>query len=156
MVEFDGKLSGKAKKRFIWRQRKTGIIGSAIVFPIIFVVLSIMVDDPLFTYICLGGIILMFLLLNFRPFGKRELEELLPKRIYANKTYIVCVAEKYKESQCICDVSKILDYGEYYEIRFFFGKISDKFICQKDLLTKGSLEEFERIFEGKIKRCISR
>ena len=39
---------------------------------------------------------------------------------------------------------------------FIFGKISDKFICQKDLLTKGSLEEFERIFEGKIKRCISK
>ena len=50
MIEFAGDLSGKAKQRFIWKQRKTGIIGSAIILPIVFVVWSIIMDDPWFTY----------------------------------------------------------------------------------------------------------
>lgn len=156
MIEFAGDLSGKAKQRFIWKQRKTGIIGSAIILPIVFVVWSIIMDDPWFTYILLSGLLFLFLLLNFRPFGKKELAEFLPKRIYANKTHIVYTAEKYKESQNICDVSKVIDRGEYYELRFYFGKLSDKFICQKDLLTKGSLKEFESLFEGKLTRRISK
>ena len=68
------------------------------------------------------------------------------------QNHIVCIAEQYKESKPISDVSKVIDCGSYYDIRFPFGKLSDKFICQKDLLTKGSLEKFEELFEGKIRR----
>ena len=38
----------------------------------------------------------------------------------------------------------------WYEIVFPFGKISSNFICQKNLIFKGSLEEFEDLFNGKI------
>ena len=152
MIEFSGELSGNAKQKFIWKQRKTGIISMAIVLPIVFIIFSTIMNDPVFTYFLLIGFVIMYLLLNFRPFTKKELAELLPKRIYVNKTHIVYCSEKYKESQEICDVSKVIDHGAYYEVRFYFGKLSDKFICQKDLLTNGSLEKFEAIFQDKLER----
>ena len=45
-----------------------------------------------------------------------------------------------------------LKADHFYFIKFPFGKYSDKFICQKSLLTQGTLEEFEALFEGKIER----
>ena len=45
------------------------------------------------------------------------------------------------------DIKSIYDYGEYYHI--WQG---DLFLCQKNLLTEGSIEEFEKIFEDKIIR----
>ena len=75
---------------------------------------------------------------------------MLPKRIYTRDNHIVCVADKYTDSKLISDVTKVLDHGEFYELCFPFGKISEKFICQKSLLFKGSLGAFERLFKGKI------
>ena len=77
---------------------------------------------------------------------------LLPKKIYVEDEYIVCVGEAYEESKFIDDVAKVIDHGEFYELVFPFGNASDKFICQKGLLTKGTLEEFEQLFSGKITR----
>jgi len=47
-------------------------------------------------------------------------------------------------------VKKVYDYGEFYFISFYFGKISCYFICQKSLLTQGTIEDFEKLFDGKI------
>lgn len=48
----------------------------------------------------------------------------------------------------ITDVVKVLDKGEWYLI---YVKSKDgRFICQKDLLTSGTLDEFEKIFKDKL------
>ena len=49
------------------------------------------------------------------------------------------------------DVKKVLDYGEFYEFRFYFPWCFGV-ICQKDLLVEGTIEEFEQFFDGKIVR----
>ena len=49
-------------------------------------------------------------------------------------------------------IKKIIDYGEYYLLFLFRWDASHSIICQKDLLIEGSIEEFEKLFEGKIKR----
>ena len=49
------------------------------------------------------------------------------------------------------DVKKVLDYGEFYEFRFYFPWCFGV-ICQKDLLVEGTIEEFEKFFDGKIVR----
>ena len=72
--------------------------------------------------------------------------------MYVDGDYIICIADKYTESRLINEVKSVLDYGEFYEIKFPFGRLSDKFICQKSLLSKGAIEEFEKMFQGKIKR----
>ncbi len=50
-------------------------------------------------------------------------------------------------------VKKVIDYGNFYQI--CIGKESEwcKYICQKDLLVKGSIKEFERIFKRKLVRA---
>lgn len=48
-------------------------------------------------------------------------------------------------------VKKVYDFGEWYYILFKWD-LSDYIICQKNLLSKGSIEDFEKIFEGKIIR----
>ena len=53
----------------------------------------------------------------------------------------------YAESS-IAEVVKVLDKGEWYHI--YVESKEGRFICQKDLLTNGSLDEFEEIFKDKI------
>jgi len=45
----------------------------------------------------------------------------------------------------------VMDFGDYYYIKF--GGTT-AFIIQKDLLVEGTLEDFEKLFEGKIVRKI--
>ena len=54
----------------------------------------------------------------------------------------------------ISKVRKVLDMGEWYYVIFKYGDISNSWICQKNLLTKGTLEEFEKLFEEKVVRKI--
>lgn len=49
-------------------------------------------------------------------------------------------------------VKKVIDVGEWYYIIFKFGDIGNSWVCQKDLLTKGTIDEFERLFKDKIVR----
>lgn len=49
-------------------------------------------------------------------------------------------------------IKKVVDFGEYYYLYVCRWDASNGIICQKDLLMEGSLEEFEKLFEGKIQR----
>ena len=46
-------------------------------------------------------------------------------------------------------VNKIIDGGEAYYIIFKYGDIADAWICQKENLKNGTLEEFELFFQSK-------
>ena len=155
MVEFTGHLTGKAEKRFVQKSRRIGLIFSsfAILFalPIAFLVGKFVLHDNAFIYAMLAALSILPIIC-FIPKGKKEHLSMLPKRIYTRDNHIVCVADKYTDSKLISDVTKVLDYGEFYELCFPFGKLSEKFICQKDLLSRGSIGEFEKLFKGKILR----
>ncbi|MBQ5725745.1 MAG: hypothetical protein IIV80_06300, partial [Clostridia bacterium] len=60
--------------------------------------------------------------------------------------------EKFHLINSIDDVTMIVDMGEWYHISF--GKMlgSGRFVCQKDLLVQGTIEDFEKLFEGKLIR----
>lgn len=46
---------------------------------------------------------------------------------------------------------KVIDYGDcYYLVFSLVGDPSGSWVCEKDLLVQGTIEEFERIFAGKI------
>ena len=153
MIEFDGYLTGEAEKGFVRKTRKIGIIGCGIVIPLvlpmIFFFSNVLLKDPAFLYAMLGALAFVVIILLI-PKGKKEHISMLPKRIYTDGEYIVCVADRYTDSKFIRDVKKVIDHGEYYELCFPFGKVSEKFICQKSLLAKGTLQDFEALFEGKI------
>jgi hypothetical protein len=49
-------------------------------------------------------------------------------------------------------IKGVRDFGEYYVLIFRgLGNFS-QIICQKDLLTNGTIEQFEELFDGKIVR----
>lgn len=48
------------------------------------------------------------------------------------------------------DVKEVRDMGKFYAIIFYFPNRDRTFICEKDLLVEGSIEEFKQIFESKI------
>ena len=49
------------------------------------------------------------------------------------------------------DIKTVLDFGNFYHIKFYFPW-DPNFICQKDLIVEGTLEEFEELFADKLVR----
>ena len=101
------------------------------------------------------GISLLFSLLAFAlSFTKREQKELFPTRavFYADRDHSVLFEcpkrrlELYRE-----DIRRVVDMGAYYylDIPFQSGR---GMVCQKSLMTIGTEESFEKLFEGKIER----
>ena len=152
MVNFDGYLTGSAEQHFHKRSR---ILGQGILLLSIILItpgiLRFAIRSNDWTVVTLFvGVSICVMLLPLIPKSKKERKAITPKRIVVEDEYIVCVAEKYTEIRMINDVRIVRDFGEYYELCFPFGKFSDKFICQKSLLTNGSIQEFEAIFSEKI------
>ena len=56
------------------------------------------------------------------------------------------------ETKNLDDIKKVVDMGDFYKIYFYFPHKSNLFVCQKDLIIKGTIEEFEELFSAKIMR----
>lgn len=155
MIEFSGRLSGAAEKKF-WNKatvsiQNTMLLSSVLVLaPIILFCVS--AHYWTFAWASLAFIALIPLLARI-PQSPKERMSMTPKRIYTEDDQIICIADKYAETRYIEDVKCVRDFGEFYELVFPFGKVSENYICQKDLLTKGTLEEFEALFADKIEYC---
>ena len=151
MIEFRGDLSNNSKKYLIKKESKSClvvILGSLIAC-IPFICLTILKD-----WIFVVGIIpLVFLAISsLFPLNKKAVELILPTKIVIVNDLITCKGNNFSISNNISFVKKVLDYGEWYHIIFKFPHKSFRYLCQKDLLINGSLEEFEKIFEDKIKK----
>lgn len=149
MIVFNGYISGKAEKYYF---KKTRILGQRLLLFAAIMISPWVIWWSIKTHnwFVLVGYSLIFLvipLLAIIPPSKKSKKELTPKKIFIEDGYIICVADRFTESRLIADVKQVNEYDEFYEITFPFGKVSDKFICQKSLLSEGTLEEFERIFE---------
>ena len=85
------------------------------------------------------------------PYSKKEAASIWEYKIRINSENVTAhnITEDIRYRTPVEKIRKVEDMGEYYLLRY---ALIDCFICQKDLLTSGSLEELERIFEGKIKR----
>lgn len=155
MIEFNGRLSGAAEKRF-WNKATVSIqnfmLGASalVLAPIILFCARTRYWSFVWSFL---SVFLLIPLMVRIPKRKKERIAMTPKKIYTEDDQIICIADKYAESRYIEDVKCVRDFGEFYELVFPFGKVSEKYICQKDLLTKGTLEEFEALFADKIECC---
>lgn len=154
MLEFKGHLTGKSLSFFQRRQR---ILGQKLLlfsfigcFPIIYIC-GVLLRNPKSTMLLFYLVVLpLCFLFTFIPKSKKETLQMTPHRIYLENDTITCIAEKYVETKFWEDVKVVNDYGEFYELIFPFGNASDKFICQKSLLSNGKIEDFEKLFGEKI------
>lgn len=160
MIEFSGYLTGAALKHYCtWLKRICitfvficaciGLPAFVLIFQNYVGVLKILV-----VYVVVFGLGLFFTPLFQVKHDIRQMRSgknsNIPKRIYITANTIVSVSNKTPVKQEIENVKEVRDYGEYYAL--FFNNFSNysQFVCQKNLLTKGSIEEFESLFEGKI------
>lgn len=154
MIEFSGYLSGLAEKYFQKKSMILGrnalLVGVLMLLPVI-VRLGIKISSwQIIVVYC--SLFIVIPLLAMIPKRKKERRATTPKKIFVEDGYIVCIADRYTESRLLSDAKLLRDFGEFYEIVFPFGKVSDKFICQKNLIVKGTTEEFEALFAGKVIR----
>ena len=152
MIEFNGRISGAAED-FFWKRSKSFVlillsISMAVILPVM-IFLSVMFKTALVVLGYLGCFVFFFVLLLLLKPGKKESAELVPERVFTDDEYIVSVCKNNEQFILISDVRKVTDYGEFYVV-FPSGKVSYNFICQKNLLTQGTLEEFEALFPEEI------
>ena len=68
-----------------------------------------------------------------------------PKHIIIENESINIMCEKSANIRRIDSIKKIIDYGNCYFVIFRFPHNYFSCLCQKDLLTNGTLEKFEEI-----------
>lgn len=157
MIEFKGCLTGISQKYFCNQIVKCQRI--FIVFTSIPGLFIISLYGYLFWGVVIGPkIILLFLIMIAilymlpRIQTKKEKEKITPRRLFIENDIITCQSNALVESRTIQDVKEVRDYGDFYYLVFPLGKYSYRFVCQKDLLTQGTLADFKTMFAGKIKK----
>ena len=153
MIEFNGCLTGASEKFLFEKLIKSFQISTIFAFTMVlpFIILLVKTFQALFILYIYFAFFLGLMIL-YRIIIPKAIKSGIPKRISIMDNKMVCVTDKFTENRSLELVKKVYDYGDFYFISFYFGKISGNFICQKSLLTQGTIEDFEKLFEGKIVR----
>ena len=160
MIEFKGEHT-QAVKNFVTRIRTARIKANALfgVLLLGFVVMEL-VFPRLFTWykqppmpLIIGSAFAAILWFAFfvLPLKKQSHGNDLPDRVSVEDGAVCSYYGKQCERVAVSAVLKVVDFGEFYYV------CRDKadfafFVCQKNLISGGTIEEFEALFEGKIVR----
>ena len=153
MIVFEGRIKDEAFDRFLEKTRTYEQNLLLFAFTLAFLLMlpvALSIQAPMIVF---GGypIIVGVILIGVRvPKSEKEKNTITPKKIYIEDDVVVCVTNKQTERRLVKDVKEVLDCKTYYELVFKVGKLSANYICQKDLLVRGTIKEFETLFEGKI------
>ena len=159
MIEFKGNVSKRCQKYISGLEGKMGLRGSSIAVLLIMIPATVLVAVYMPTIrflVIIAGILFsafFLFMVYYSPFMKSTFPMILPTRVViSDDGYITSYGDKFELTNPIDTVAVVIDCGEWYHIswnrKVGFGP--ERFICQKDLLTHGTIEEFEKLFEGKI------
>lgn len=159
MIEFYGTLDEQCLKDVNRRTRRT----IAIIFTVFTVVLGVVptvvtafFHDESFSEFFGATVLLTILTVIFwLPINvNRKLPQGIPTDVLVRieGQYITRSGFGAVQKKSLDKVKKVIDAGEWYYVVFKFGDIGSSFVCQKNLLKVGTLEEFEALFAGKIVR----
>lgn len=158
MIEFYGILSEKCLNQF---SKKKNLKNS--LFFMFFTLSAIMVTIVLSLlkiatvhYFCLLSILMVILNVILLIVPAHSAIFRSPIKITINNDIIICsiehLAKQFKPKiRKIRHVKKIIVYKDWYLIIFKYD-ITDMIVCQKNLIRKGTLEEFEKMFKNKLIR----
>ena len=153
MIEFSGQISGQSLKYILNKHRNRSLITASIVsvlLAVVIIVFAVIFDTVYF--IALAFPIVFVVISFFAKPSKSTYNAILPQKVFIEGESIVSENEKISVSRTLEQVEKVVDFGEGYDIQFYSGYKCNISICQKSLLTKGTIEKFEKLFEGKIIR----
>ena len=162
MIEFDGVVSEKNQldrmKMVDKRTRYTFLFGLLFIWIII---IAVSLPAKIFQDIWKEGVfcsvvILGITFLTWKTPPTTALRFRLSPHIIITKKELALElwsnGKRVWRKRKISKVKKIFDCGEVYYLIFKFGDITNSWMCQKDNMIQGSIEEFEELFQGKIVR----
>ena len=150
MIIFEGQISGKCKEGVLRKGAKNSFIGgliTSILFAIPTVVLALKIDLIILLFLL---VIIPFPFLAAIPPKEKYYPMIFPSKVTIDTQTgrMTTQSSQFFAESSITEVVKVLDKGEWYLI---YVKSKDgRFICQKDLLTNGTLDEFEKNFKDKL------
>ena len=160
MIEFYGSLSDNCISISSKIQNiKNGLVFMmGTLFSIIISIILLIFNISSYTYFL--GLSALLVVINICLFvvPAKSIVYKLPRKISITKDFIVLeidyLGKNIKaKSNKLARINKIIDYGECYFITFK-NNFTEHIICQKDLIVKGTLEDFENLFKEKIVRKI--
>lgn len=160
MIEFSGALSNNSWQYLLKEQYKFSCFAAVFtggVHIILFLVGAVVWRRLWWMFLLFSlFIILICFLLAFPKTNPQEknLIACIPKTISVgdNKLERFGNGKNSYGMRKIEDVKKVIDMGDWYIIDFYFPNKDGYFLCQKDLITQGTIEEFESLFADKIVR----
>ena len=152
MIEFKGEISGTAKKFFIDKLIKKiqFFFGFASLCMIPFFLLFAYRVGALWVVFTLYPLLVFIFCSITKVFFKKHNKKNLIQSVCIDGGYIASrsIDEKFKFK--LSSVKKVVNCGEFYFVIFTkFLPIPDM-VCQKNLLSIGTLEEFEILFKDKL------
>ena len=151
-------------KEYLIKKQKRGLARSAIITALVFFIPSIIIgiiwsDNFIARSISIGlTIFALFFLICFGQWNGplNGFHQYIPNEVIidSQKGIIETIgARKYcYDCKELDEIKEIIDWGSWYEFKFYGLYGSMFFICQKDLIVEGSIEKFEKLFEDKIVR----
>lgn len=153
-----GEICEKCKYIHLREQALSGFIVSTIIalFGITIVLILAYVFHWLEILFFIFPFVFIVIIATAAPFlqKKHSLEFISPQKIVIDQKqgYISVImgkqAHTFKKS--LVAIKFVIDRGEWYYLKLRFPKIGG-IICQKNLIVKGTIEEFESIFKNKLK-----
>lgn len=152
MIEFNGELSEKCKNYILKRESMISLISVSIATSLFLIPVIIAIFMVHWIFV-LGVLVLILIVIlsAVRP-PEKYYGKIIPKRITINDDDMESCGEEFSCLGLVSQVKKVVDMGEWYHIFFNYPYRNPRFVCQKDLIKQGTLDEFEKIFEGKIIR----
>ncbi len=147
MIKFQGEISQECKTWFLKREYRDSFKGNiivALIISIITIIIGLLWD---LIFLSFFAIPVAIIILSFFPGFYKNSVKKIPKTIEIDN-----IAITGNISRSIETVKSVIDVGDWYVFNFFFPYDYRYFVCQKDLLVEGTIEEFEQLFEGKIER----
>ena len=154
MIEFKGPLTGEAEKFLLKKQVQIlsrTMMRVTILFGIPIVLCSIYIRPLILLFL---APIIMLLVYSFITPSKKDQKMFMPKRVFIDleENMIVHQCEKMERFHNLDSVKRVFDYGDWYYFKFDYANRDMYFVCQKNLISQGTIEEFEELFKDKIER----
>lgn len=152
MIEFKGEISEECLKYLHKKETNDGRILGSIMSSIAIIVVIIIACTWRIEALILAIMPIVFFIMVYIP--QKGIEDRAPKRISIEENLLVFESEKFSAIREIEEVKAVIDLGDWYYISLYFPHKWGYYVCQKDLITQGTLEEFEALFEDKLVRRI--
>lgn len=151
MIKFQGEISQECKKWFIKRECKAYLLITcllAALYAIANIIIALLWGLIALLYLIIPVVAIIGFIFPF----KKYIIKRVPLVVSIEDEFVECENEQEYANNKLDDVKKVVDLGDWYIVKFYFPINLRWFICQKDLIVEGTIEEFEQLFEGKIVR----